>query len=272
MKTLKLTKTKLATFLTLALSCNLAFASNISEHLSTVADDRSDNYFRIGVGASYYKNPLEGDTEGSFNIPIEWRYDINGFFTELSSDSLGAPGLAAGYTVWENRNWRFDAMLTLSNYIDVSEIDRFDGSNLKDRGNALAGGLRATYFHNNWVVQANLLPFNSHGATGSISAGRNWQLGDWNFTAAGSVNYSSSKYNDFYFGVDAEQSSELFSEYDAGSGFAFVAEVGAEYEISEDWYFATKLRHAEYSSALKDSPLFAEDRSTGLSISINYVF
>lgn len=272
MKTIQNGKTKLTMALILAISSTLASASNISEHLSTVADDRNDNYFRIGVGGSYYQNPFEGESEGSFTIPIEWRYNINGFFTELSSDSLGAPGLAAGYTFWQNKNWQFDALLTLSNYIDISETDRFDGSNLKDRGNALAGGLRATYFHDNWVVQANLLPFNSHGARGSISAGRNWQIGDWNFTAAGSVNYSSSKYNDFYLGVDAEQSSDKFAEYEAGSGFSFVAEVGAEYQISEDWNFQAKLQHAEYSSALKDSPLFAEDRSTGLSLSVNYVF
>lgn len=272
MNTLTKTTTKLSLCLALATMFGHANASNISEHLSQISDDRNDNYFRIGIGGSIYDNPFEGKSESRFALPIEARYTMGNFFTELSSNSLGAPGLAAGYTFWEDQNWSIDAILTLSDFIDISEIDRFDNSNLQDRGSSLAAGIRATYFYENYVLQANLLPFDSHGARGSLSVGRYWQLGDWNFTAAAAARYTSSKYNDFYLGVDAEQSSESFPEYQAGAGFSLALDLGVEYQINEDWYFDATLRHSEFSDAVQDSPLILDDRGTALSVSVNYIF
>lgn len=272
MKMLKSNSTKSLMGLTMAMLMGSAQANNISEHVSRTNGDSADGYFKIGIGGAVYKDVFEGGSESSAFVPVEGRYQWKGAFAEISSSSIAVPGLAAGYNVWQNDNWSVDALVTLSAAIDVSEIDRFDNSNLKDRSNALAGGVRVTHFYDDYVFQGHLLTASKRGVVAALAAGRHWQVNNWNFIALASARYNSSKYNDFYFGVDESEVNDDFAAYQAGSGVTFEAELAAEYPLSENWVFEAAVRHAEFSGALKDSPLLVEDRASSLRMSVSYVF
>lgn len=247
-------------------------ANNISDHGSPTTNESDGGYFKIGLGGGMGRDVIDDEFESGFGVPIEGRYEWKGAFAEVSSSSIGVPGLALGYTMWQSPDWTVDAIVTLASFFDPDDYDRTKNSNLKERNGALLGGIRATRFYKDFVFQSHVLAGKNKGLAVALAAGHYWQVKNWNFMALLSTRYNSAKYNDFYYGIDEDETSDEFDAYEAGSGLNFQAEIAAEYPISENWVFETAIRHTELSSAMSDSPIFTKDRTTGIRASISYVF
>ena len=86
---------------------------------------------------------------------------------------------------------------------------------------------------------------------------------DWTVTLGPRVLWGSGDYNSTYFGVTpAEAGLSAFPAYAPGSGIVSAGiEVGAQYELSQNWYLDGTLAWNRYVGDAADSPIVQDDDS-----------
>lgn len=91
---------------------------------------------------------------------------------------------------------------------------------------------------------------------------------DWTVTVGPRVLWGSGDYNSTYFGVTpAEAGLSAFPAYAPGSGIVSAGiEVGAQYELSQNWYLDGTLAWNRYVGDVADSPIVQDDDSFQLSL------
>jgi outer membrane protein len=73
------------------------------------------------------------------------------------------------------------------------------------------------------------------------------------------VAYKSSSLNDYYWGVNASESSIALPQYSAGAGFAFQGGALANYYISRNLRLAVSLNYERLPDDVAESPLADDD-------------
>lgn len=255
----------------LLLSGSAVQAENIGSELGNESSEESSNYFQIGVAAGYSDRLIDGDSKGFGGIFLEGRYAWNGLFVEATTDSIGVPGFALGYELWENEDWALDVVAIPMGGLDPQDFDRLKNQGLAEREIFTLTGVRATRFFDDFIVQGHVLPL-GEGPVASIAVGKFWQVKNWSISALAALRYDSAEVNDEIWSVGAFEASELFPEYDAGSSFFASAVLRAEYPITEHWVFEGSAFLGGLTDGAGDSPLLAKQYQKGLAFELKYVF
>lgn len=249
-------------------------------------DTGNGGYVEVGLGFASYTNPVVGAPEGNKKgevhnegfIDISARYQYNGWFVELFSQSLEQ--FTMGYNFYNGThdytsgNWALD-WVALAEHDEMSGDETNDYRGLKTRRGDFMSGPRATAYLGNYIVQLHALTDISrthYGELYSLKLARHWQYRNWNFHGIVGATYRSQEITDYYFSIAADEASEVFPEYSAPAGMAYVAEFGATYPISEKWVFRGFIRRIELASVATKSPLILDDHGEIIATAISYVF
>lgn len=266
-----------------------AYAGDLSSDVRKGAsgpDTGNGGYVEVGLGLASYTNPIVGVPEGNKKgevhtegfVDISARYQHNGWFMELFSQSLEQ--FTMGYNFYNGTNdytsgnWALD-WVALAEHDEMSEAETDDYRGLKTRRGDFMSGPRATAYLGNYIVQLHALTDISrthYGELYSLKLARHWQYRNWNFHGIVGGTYRSQDITDYYFSVDADETSERFPEYRAPAGMAYVVELGATYPISEKWVFRGFIRRIDVASAATKSPLILDDHGEIIATAISYVF
>ncbi|MDO8344177.1 MAG: MipA/OmpV family protein, partial [Cellvibrio sp.] len=184
-----------------ALVCALVspvYAGDLSSDVRKGAsgpDTGNGGYFEVGLGLSSYTNPMvgvpEGNKEGEVHtdglVDISARYQYNGWFMELFSQSLEQ--FTMGYNFYNGTNdytsgnWALD-WVALAQHDEMSADDSDDYHGLKTRYGDFMSGPRATAYVGNYILQLHALTDISrthYGELYSLKLARHWQYRNWNF-------------------------------------------------------------------------------------------
>lgn len=247
-------------------------AENIGAELGKSSSDESNGYFQMGFLGGWSDRSVEGDFNDFGGFIIEGRYEKYGAFVEVTTDSIGVPGFAIGYELWDNSDWAVDIVaIPVMGELDPSDFDRLENSNLKERNGLTLTGIRATRFFDDFIVQGHVLPL-GNGNIASIAVGHFWQIRNWNLSALAALRYNSAEVNDRTWSVAASEASAAFPEYRAGGDVTAMMQLRAEYPITEDWVFEASTFMSRIGDEVADSPLIETQVVKGISFEFSYVF
>lgn len=243
-------------------------------------EEESDFHYQveatIGVGAidSTFVNSGTGGGYLGLRFRAEWK----GLFIE--GNEFGMPiSNGWGYNFYESKHWELDAFVGTSHGpIRPEDSGLHEGLvGIKNRDADARFGLRATGSYDNhffrfYVAPKSFTLENGSGLYASAWHSYTWQWGNWNMHTTNGIEYHSKEILDYYYGVRADEASDLFPEYTADDGFGVIASVGARYPINEDWVFDTKMSVGITSSTVADSPLTEQNHWSAVSFGVSYVF
>ena len=86
-----------------------------------------------------------------------------------------------------------------------------------------------------------------------------WISGRLSFAPTVGVSYKSEALNDYYWGVNADESSLALPEYQAGGGFGFEGGVVANYHLNRNLRIAVSFNYEELADDVAASPLADDD-------------
>ena len=97
---------------------------------------------------------------------------------------------------------------------------------------------------------------NSNGLTGTIGYMQSLEYGDFELLPAFGVQWNSSKYNDYYYGVnDKESRKSGLDTYDPGGAFSPYVGLTIAYTLTDAWEIFCSGEVAFLNNAIKDSPM-----------------
>lgn len=262
--------------------------SNDIRSSEPAAPSKRGGFLEIGVAAAIEEriqrslDPSEdGDLELSLRLSLSAGYRYERLFFEASES--GFDGLNMGVVLYENDRWSFDLLLanvagelTLESDepdTPITEAERNKAIIERDSFYVAAGG-RLTGYFGDTLVQLRLVSdwYGDNGLLGSARVGRNWQLGNWNIQAVAGMRYNSSKFNNYLYGVSAEEQSIRFPEYSTKRAWISEVELGASLPLKQNWVYSTRLRFRHYPDSVTDSPLVIDGDDVILTSAIHYVF
>jgi hypothetical protein len=266
-----------------------SFASDLAQAIQLSEDPpRSENggFLELGLSiearrtAFATKVPDDDNGELELGLYLSGGYRYERLFVEATESWFG--GLNMGVTLLETEHWSFDflaaniaGVLTLESDEPqpVSEQER--NSAILDRDSLfIAAGPRLTGYFGDNIVQLRVVSdwYDDNGVLGSLRFGRQWQLGNWNFQGIVGTRYYSEQFSDYLFGVDADEATNRFPEFQASSAFLPEVEVGASVPVSKDWVFSTRVRARQLPGDVQDSPLITAESEVFWNTSLYYVF
>jgi outer membrane protein len=273
--------------LMLTFAPGITAASDIASSVAGGVDNRLSNggYFELG-GSIYGVNKVDiRQTDYQAVQPsllISGMYQYKGLFVEMVHQSQD--GINLGFNFWNSDNWSLD-LLAANLKSSWSRPEDVDPSTLNEAGrNAylmseeslyVGAGFRATrYWDDHYVFQYRIVSdyYDGQGIQSTARLGKSWQVRNWNFHALGSIEYSSSTFNRYLFGVDSDEATELFPEYRPDSSFSYGMELGVAYPISENFVFRAMYRINVLPDEVTDSPFNQADYVSFFNASISYVF
>jgi len=93
----------------------------------------------------------------------------------------------------------------------------------------------------------------------SADVSRRWTAGRVSFSPSLGVAYKSARMNDYYWGVNADESSPALPAYEAGGGFAFEGGLQANYYLSRQLRLAVSINYERLAREVAASPLAEDD-------------
>ncbi|MFK7994265.1 MAG: MipA/OmpV family protein [Granulosicoccus sp.] len=269
---------------------SVSLAGNSSSDLNIDSQSRNENggFFELGVvveGGRFIRHRLDPDESDDISLGVgldfSAGYRYGPLFVEATQSSFG--GLNAGITIVENEHWELDFLLaTISGNVTVESDEPPAPVTESERNKALverddlyiAAGARVTGYFDDNIVQLVLGSdwYEGSGVLGSLRAGRQWQLGNWNAQAIASVGYQSSEFNDYQYGIDVDEQSERFPAYSPGNAWIPRVEFGLSVPLKENWVYTSRIRYTQYPDSVADSPLVNRNEAFSLRTGIYYVF
>lgn len=249
------------------------------QNSASVANARENGgYFELGAFAAARNRPLlkwESDKNSTLSLDVNLGFQWNGLFIDVNDDE----SVVLGFNAINTKNWSYD--LVAGVYGGRSNVfitgPNADITYIQSRTASVNGGLRATGFYNNTILQFELrqagnLDFSGYRASALI--GRGWQVRNFNFHGVVGLSHSSARFNDYYLGVREDEASALFPEYVAGSSFTPNGEVGFTYPLNPNFLFKGRLNYTYMSDAAYESPITREGTRNLLSyrVALYYVF
>ena len=262
-----------------------ALSKDINQLLTQNSTEQSssEDYFSIGIQAGASLSPtFSANSDGYTRVHLilnasqSWR----DFFVEMYGENN--LGLAIGYKLYRTDAISVDIIASnsyeKSAFINTGRGMQNDGGPNNREPDLWMFGLRTIKYWQDYMLQLNL----QYDASGynkgmllSVVSGRNWQLRNWNLHATAGIEYTDSKLNDYYVGINATRAAELNTDvYQAGSGLSVSSEFGLSYPLAQNWVFKAATRATTIPDAVTDSPYFQNKRSVALSVrsSLSYVF
>lgn len=273
------------TVLTVALSIPTVVSANDTK------DDTSNangGFLELGLvidgqqAARHKLDPEESDdTSLGIGLVVNAGYRFGRVFFEATES--GYTGLNAGITLAETDHWTFDLLLAnIAGNVTIESDEPPEPTTEQERNEAIldrdslfiAAGGRLTGHYGDNIIQLRLLSdwYDGNGEFGSVSVGRQWQIGNWNTQLSASARYLTSEFSDYQYGVDTDEQSERFTAYEAGSAWIPEIEAAARVPIYKDWVYSTRVRYRALPDSITDSPLINRSESISFSTGVYYVF
>lgn len=263
-----------ALVLSTSLLCTNALASE--QHNDDIYGPMPKNagYLDIAVGVGIGESVLKTEDDDAYlNINPRFGYRWDNIFFETGK--LGQRGVGLGYNFFESKNWEIDALLHVS-HPEISDDDNDALKGIREREGDARLGIRATRYFDNAQLRFIVSPKSvSHGDDGVYAAvwyGKQWRYNDWDLHANLGAEYYSDEILDHFYGTDPLLDGENFAAYKADSGVVLSAQVGASYDITEDWRFEVYANLAKVPDAIADSPLTDEDLQNAVGFNVVYRF
>lgn len=111
------------------------------------------------------------------------------------------------------------------------------------------------------------------GRNGTLGYMNSLEYGDLELIPAVGLQWSSSGYNDYYYGVSGRESRKSgLDPYDAGSGFSPYVGLTIDYSLTEAWEVFCSGELVFLNSAIKDSPMVDRENTYSFTIGLSYTF
>lgn len=104
------------------------------------------------------------------------------------------------------------------------------------------------------------------------SVEQEWQWGPFEIEPSLSMEYQSSRWTDYYYGVSSQESRAGRPEYDPGSALNFSAELMAQYELTSKITLMGMIECTKLDSSIDDSPIVERDLIVEFFTGIMYSF
>lgn len=251
------------------------FAADISRDVRAGREDESiknDGYLEFSASAILNEMPIEGSDKLIGTIGLGGHYRYRRFFIDAHTESYNQFQL--GLNAYSGDVWSVDVLAATSEHGVDSELNR-ELKEFTRRSPATYLGIRGTGYSGPYIFQIEVLKDVSkvhNGALITATAGRQWLFRNWNFHALIGARYESSEALDFQFGIDADEATEIYQVYEAGSGTTIVSEVGITYPLNQYFILKSTGRWWELPSATVGSPFINGDSYLTLSTSITFVY
>lgn len=213
-----------------------------------------------GAGVLIEETPYIGYDNRTLPIPIIGYY----------GEKFSFAGTTANYQLYKNGGLSMSLRLAaMVNGYDEDDSDVFAGMESRDFSLALGG--EVTYVKQNWTLQLTSghdILDRSGGYELRSSVSYNFELENFSINPFIGTRYQDSKYVDYYYGVSAEEATDLRNEHVGDS--AVNSELGLT--ISTNKYlggvFGLTIQNTWYDDSISDSPL--TDADSALSMRLRY--
>jgi len=213
-----------------------AYSADISRDMRAGREDESienDGYFEFSLSSILNKMPIPGSDELVGTVGIGGHYRYKRFFIDVHAESYNQ--FQFGLNAYSGDMWSIDYLAATSEHGVDSELN----TELKlftARKQATFLGARATGYNGPYILQFETLWDISELHNGSLltaSFARTWLYRNWNFHALLGARYESERTLDYQFGIDPDEATSAYPEYQAGSGTTFVGEAGVTYPLNQ---------------------------------------
>jgi len=265
----------LAALLLSLLITDQANSADISRDIRAGREDESvenDGYLEFSFSSILNQMPIPRSDEFIRTVGIGGHYRYKRFFIDAHAESYNQFQL--GLNAYSGNMWSIDSLIAGSEHGVDSELN----TELKlftKREEATFFGVRATGYNGPYILQFETLWDISELHYGSLltaSFARTWLYRNWNFHALLGARYESARTLDYQFGIDPEEASATYPEYQAGAGTTFVTEAGVTYPLNQYFVFKSTFRWWELPSAVVGSPFITDDSYLTFSNSITFVY
>lgn len=106
----------------------------------------------------------------------------------------------------------------------------------------------------------------------SADFSKRWTSGRYSFAPMLGVSYKSADLNDYYWGVNPEESNIALPPYRAGAGFAFQGGLLANYYVTRNLRLAVSLNYERLPDDVAESPLAEDDYVLGYFSGLAWTF
>nr|WP_136252740.1 MipA/OmpV family protein [Ningiella ruwaisensis] len=239
----------------------------------------------------------QASAQDSENAKSAWSAGIAGIgsltpYRGVSSESLIVPIVAyeGERIIWRGPSFQYkftgtergEPSLRLSielapNELEASESNELNG--IEDRNLSFLAGLRyvypTAYGQFNAVYQTDITG-EHNGQRGALNFERpifQDPQRRWMINAGVQVEYLSSNYADYYFGISREEAARsIFEEYAVGAVWQGGITLGGYYQFNQDWQVIVSTRFLSLASDIKNSPIVEDDYTIDGFIGVTYQF
>ncbi len=252
-----------------------AWAADLSRAIREGRQDEAADfaaYLELGAHVSAGRMPVVGEKNVEVSLTVGGHLRIKRFFIDFLSESYNRGQI--GYNLYAGPTWSFDVLATGSpDGIDTALSNELDG--LRDRSGAVESGLRVTGFSGPFIAQFEALMDISGEHDGGIvtsTIARQYLWRNWNFHWLLGARYQSAETTNFLFGVNADEATERFPEYNAGAGVTYVSELGATLPLNRYFVFRGTARYWSLPDSIADSPFIEGINYSEVSGSLVFVY
>lgn len=235
--------------------------------LACPARAAAEDEFAIGLGANMAVTPYK-------------HYDTQ--YTPFPLVSYeGEYAYVRGYTAGLKLiNFEFLEFSTFVGYDDTN-FDPSDSSDkrlrkLSSRHSSATAGLEVRLLTPYGMLHASAardVLGNSNGLSGAVGYMQSLEYGDIELIPATGLQWSSRKYNDYYYGVSGRESQKSGLEpYNANSGLSPYVGLTADYALTDAWEVFCGGQLVFLNSAVKDSPMVDRTNTYNLTAGFSYTF
>lgn len=265
----------LAALLLLLWFSHAAYSADISRDIREGREDESlehGGYFEFSLSSILNQMPIPGSDELVGTIGIGGHYRYKRFFIDAHAESYNQ--FQFGLNAYSGDIWSVDFLTATSEHGVDSELN----AELKlftEREAASYLGVRATGYNGPYLLQFESLWDISelhYGTLLTASFARTWLYRNWNFHALLGARFETERALDYQFGIDADEATLAYPEYQAGSGTTFVTEAGVTYPLNQYLILKSTFRWWELPSAVVGSPFITDDSYLTFSNSITFVY
>ena len=245
---------------------NFCITAPICLALVLSSSPASADTFTIGAG-THYANTLykKYNNHGEF-MPVIM-YDSDRFYID---DDV------AGVYLVKNNTHEFDVGIGITD-LEFNN-DHASGVMKKLRSRKITAMASLNYQYKTNIgnfftsVAADVLD-RHNGFTADASYEAPFQIGRFGMAIRGGLQWQSSKYNQYYFGISKKESQFTgLSSYNPGSSVSPYIDVGAMYSFTRNWGIFLTSRYEKMASEVKDSPMVSRSGNLVIESGITYSF
>lgn len=183
-------------------------------------------------------------------------------------------GPRAGYNLFRNRWLNLNLVADAKFAGEAFEDEKFLAG-MENRRDTVMAGLDGSLRAGPWRLETSAFTdvLDRHnGQEVNLALARNWRGTRWALTPGAGLVWRSSTYNDYYYGVRANEATAERPAYDPGGSVEFFARLFGRVELSGAWSLLGSVRVEYLSDDVYDSPIVDRRYVTSAFIGLNYAF